>query len=261
MNHPSLNKLMNEAALKFAGQAGTKEAPRSSAIPNQVANTLKPFISFMSPIKTDVRHVSYGSRTPIISDVDPLGNEIRGDHKSLSALFTSDPTIRSFVNITRDVADQNVGGTYQSISQRAKEGKLNSSLLLSIITPGGSVRETDGYYRRSGLEQGSAYFSISFVNKKLSKKEWEKVKIIIEHIYLTESEKTSVRGAFLDYGNRNVPTAFSITKDKQTEIQVCDDREKNNRQVNLEELIANLDNVFATSNADVNFYLAGSFDI
>jgi len=265
MNHVNLKHLMNEAALKFAGPTGRKEALRTvSIIPNEVEKAIKPFVDILSSIKTDVRHVTYGSRSPIINEIDPLGDGVRGDHGSLSALFSADHTIRTLGNISRDIANQNVSGTYEALSQKTSSRKKpESALLFSIVTPNGSLRETDAYYRYAGSERGSIYFSVSFIKRKPNKQEWEKLKKLITHLHSVGNVKTHIRGAFIDFENKVVPTAFSITNKnkKETRIDVCDDKERNKRQANLEELIANLDDAYANGNPNTNFYIAGSFDI
>ena len=259
MRQDSIQSMLNECSAKYFGSAGSREAPR--AVPTG-EKLVKPFISHLSSINTDVRHASYGSRTPIISGVDPLGDAARGDHGALSALFNSNDVLRAIANNTQDIANQNVGGRYEAISKRSNKGELGSSLVFSQVTPGGSVQETNGYWRHSGNENGSAYFSISFLHKTLDRKEWSKIKKLIEMIFSSKNERLSVRGAFLDFDRQRVPTAFSIKNEdgKNTSAEMCDHNEKNNRQVKLDELMANLEKNFTSSGA-TNFYLAGTFDI
>lgn len=264
MNPSNLHRMINEAALKYSGQGGTMEAPRGgNHLPKKIEAGVAGFLKFLSPIKTDITHTVYGNISPRIHEVDPLGEMMRGDHTSLSSVFDMDQTLRLVANSYQDIANQNVTGTYEAVSRRRREaGQLQSATIFAVVTPGGSVRENTGYYRRSGEEGGSAYFSVSMIHERPTKPTLRQIKELIAVIYDGNRPRTMIRGAFLDFHNQKVPLAFSIENVMgKLVVEVCGRNGADNRKINIDELMEKIDEAALVSPRDVNFYIGGSFDI
>lgn len=262
MRPMTLKTALAECSRKyFGGSGGSKEAlvPQSF---NEKPIGL--YTTLLSKINTDVKHVTFGSRTVSISEVDSIGDTYRGDHTSLSTIFTYDHTFALINHGWQDIANMNIGGTYEAKSIKTKKGKPNSSIIFSVVTPGDNVQLTDGRWRNAG-ENGSVYFSVSFVNGKPDLLEWNKLRVLIELIYRSANKNKSFRGAFIDTNKSKTPIAFSILekegkKAAERRIEVCDHGVNNNRSADLNELLKQLDQVFEKGNP-TNFYLAGTFDI
>jgi hypothetical protein len=253
--------MVGNVAKKFYGQSGVESPRPGGTMPDKMEKGLRPLTKILSSIKTEVSHVSYGSRTPDVNKVDGWGSYARGDHKALSSMFAFDFTLHSIANTTQDLKNFQTSGSCEAQTQRNVEGEPTSSALLAVVTPGGSLRLNTGDYRHAGGEAGSLLLSLSFVNRKPNPTEWNNVKKLVIYLHEAGKKKTVIRGAFLDFDQSRAPMAFQVENNEKPKIEVCGNKESNNAETDINGLLEKMDEAYDKAAEDVSFYLGGTFDI